>query len=349
MEPGGGGKWQDVPTGRLRRWRGRIAAGARTLPALAALATIGGCGGDTSIVSPKGPAARSVVGIWWPMLITATAVFAFVTGMLLLAAARGRRKTEDEAKVTPRWGEPFIVVAGVGISGVILVGFFLFSLTRVQALTDAGRRPDVTIGVIGHDWWWEVRYPNGAVSANEIHIPSGRKVRLALDTDDVIHSFWVPSLGPKIDMIPGQHNTLWLEATRPGVYRGQCAEFCGLQHANMLIRVVADAPAGFDAWMAREAEPADASVAAGRELFERQTCAGCHTVRGTEAAGTVGPDLTHFGRRDTLGAGVKPRTDENLAHWIADPQSVKPGVTMPPITLPADQLDSLVAYLEGLR
>ena len=309
----------------------------------------GGCTGKTSVVSPKGPAARSVLGLWWPMLATATAVFVFVTGMLLLAAARGRRKSEDDAKVTPRWGEPFIVVVGVGVSGAILVGFFLFSLSKVQALNDAGRTPKLTIGVVGHDWWWEVRYPNGAVSANEIHIPTGVRVRLALDTDDVIHSFWVPSLGPKIDMVPGLHNTLWLEAARPGVYRGQCAEFCGLQHANMIIRVVADTPGDFDAWIAREAEPAQPSVPAGRQIFESQSCAGCHTVRGTAAAGKTGPDLTHFGRRDTLGAGVKPRTDENLAHWIADPQSVKPGVTMPPITLAADQLDSLVAYLEGLR
>jgi len=349
LEPARDGKLHGVSTGRLPSRRGRLAPVAGTCAVVAVVLGGSGCTGRTSIVSPQGPAARSVTGLWWPMFATATAVFAFVTGMLLLAAARGRRKSEDDARVTPRWGEPFIVVAGVAVSGVILVGFFLFSLSRVQALADAGRKADVTVTVIGHDWWWEVRYPNGAVSANEIHIPSGRKVRLALETDDVIHSFWVPPLGPKIDMVPGLHNTLWLEAARPGVYRGQCAEFCGLQHANMIIRVVADTPAAFDAWIAREAEPAEPGGAAGRQIFESQSCAGCHTVRGTAAAGKVGPDLTHFARRDTLGAGVKPRTDENLARWIADPQSVKPGVTMPPVTLPAGQLDSLVAYLEGLR
>ena len=324
---------------------------ARTLPAVVAALTVGGCTGKASIVSPKGPAARSVAGLWWPMLATATAVFAFVAGMLLLAAARGRRKTEDQATVTPRWGEPFVVIAGVVVSGAILVGFFLFSLQKVQALTDAGRRSRLTVGVVGHDWWWEVRYPNGAVSANEIHIPTGVRVRLALDTDDVIHSFWVPRLGPKIDMVPGLHNTLWLEAAEPGVYRGQCAEFCGLQHANMIIRVVADTPADFDAWIAREGQPADrpAADSAGRHVFETESCAGCHTVRGTAAAGKVGPDLTHFGRRDTLGAGVRPRTDEDLARWITDPQSVKPGVTMPPTTLSPADLRDLVAYLEGLR
>jgi cytochrome c oxidase subunit 2 len=216
------------------------------LAAAAVALAAAGCTGDSSIVSPKGSAARSVTDLWWPMLAVATAVFVFVTGMLLLAAARGRRKTEEQAQATPRWGEPFIVVAGVVVSGAILVGFFLFSLAKVQALEDAGRRSKLTVSVVGHDWWWEVRYPNGAVSANEIHIPTGERVRLALDTDDVIHSFWVPRLGPKIDMVPGLHNHLWLQAAEPGVYRGQCAEFCGLQHANMIIRVVADTPADFD-------------------------------------------------------------------------------------------------------
>src|SRR5581483_10754866 len=206
------------------------------------------------------------------------AVFVFVAGMLVVAAVRGRRRSEADARRPAAWGEPFIVVAGVVVSGVILVGFFVFSLTRMQALADAGRHTKLTIGVVGHDWWWEVRYPNGAVSANEIHIPVGKRVQLALTTDDVIHSFWVPPLGPKTDMIPGQRNDLWLEASAPGVYRGQCAEFCGLQHANMLIRVVAEAPADFDAWMAREAEPASIPSGAepavdGRRVFDTQTCA----------------------------------------------------------------------------
>jgi len=337
-----------VSTGRVgcRRWP---AGPLAVVVGVAVVVASGGCTGDSSIVSPKGPAARSVTGLWWPMLAVATAVFAFVAGMLLLAAARGRRRTEEQAKGPAPWGEPFIVVAGVLVSGAILVGFFVFSLGRMQALADGGRHTKLTVSVVGHDWWWEVRYPNGAVSANEIHIPAGVKVQLALTTDDVIHSFWVPRLGPKTDMIPGQRNRLWLAASEPGAYRGQCAEFCGLQHANMIIRVVADAPADFDAWMAREAEPAAPSDAPGRRVFETQTCAGCHTVRGTQAAGKVGPDLTHFGRRDTLGAGVRPRTAQDLSRWITDPQSLKPGATMPPTTLAPDQLDALVVYLDGLR
>ena len=299
-------------------------------------------------MSPEGPAARAVEGRWWPMLVAATAGFAGVAGMLLLSAARARRKTEEQAKQPAPWGEPFIVVMGLVVSGAILVGFFLLSLLKMQALADAGRQTKLTVDVIGHDWWWEVRYPNGAVSANEIHIPAGVRVQLALTTDDVIHSFWVPPLGPKTDMIPGQRNTLWLEASEPGVYRGQCAEFCGLQHANMIIRVVADAPGDFDRWVASEAEPA-ASVADGRRIFETGTCAGCHRIRGTAAAGNTGPDLTHIGRRATIGAGVLPMSDDNLRRWISDPQSVKPGAAMPPTTLPADQLSALVAYLRGLR
>jgi cytochrome c oxidase subunit 2 len=329
--------------------------GSRRTTAVAAAAavgvvlTIGGCSGQSSIVSPKGPAAHSIAGLWWPMLAVATAVFAFVAGMLLLAAARGRRRTEDEAKGAARWGEPFIVIAGVLVSGVILVGFFLFSLGRMQALADSGRRTKLTVSVIGHDWWWEVRYPNGAVSANEIHIPAGIRVQLALDTDDVIHSFWVPRLGPKVDMIPGQHNTLWLEASEPGVYRGQCAEFCGLQHANMIIRLVADTPADFDRWVAGQAQPAAPADGLGRHIFETQTCAGCHRIRGTAAEGNVGPDLTHFGGRATMGAGVLPMSPANLSRWITDPQSIKPGAAMPPTTLAPDELAALVAYLEGLR
>jgi cytochrome c oxidase subunit 2 len=221
----------------------------------------------------------------------------------------------------------------------------------MQALAEGARSTKLSVKVIGHDWWWEVRYPNGAVSANEIHIPAGVKVQLALTTDDVIHSFWVPTLGPKTDMIPGQLNTLWLEASEPGVYRGQCAEFCGLQHANMIIRVVADPAADFDRWMDTQAQPgAEAALALdGRRIFEGATCAGCHRVRGTSAVGNAGPDLTHFGGRATLGAGVRPLTDENLRRWITDPQSIKPGAAMPPTTLPADQLDALVAFLRGLH
>jgi cytochrome c oxidase subunit 2 len=152
-------------------------------------------------------------------------------------------------------------------------------------------------------------------------------------------------------MIPGQPNTLWLEASEPGVYRGQCAEFCGLQHANMIIRVVADPPAEFDRWVNIQAQPgADAALTLdGRRLFEGATCAGCHRVRGTSAVGNAGPDLTHFGGRATLGAGVRPLSDENLRHWITDPQSIKPGAAMPPTTLSADQLDALVAFLRGLH
>jgi cytochrome c oxidase subunit 2 len=317
-------------------------------------ATTGGCSGDSSIVSPKGPAASSITGLWWSMLFAATAVFAFVAGMMLLAAVRGRRRTESEARAPAPWGEPFVVIAGIVVSGAILIGFFVFSLGRMQALADGGRRSKLTVNVIGHDWWWEVRYPNGAVTANEIHIPSGVPVRLELTTADVIHSFWVPRLGPKQDMVPGQRNHLWLQASEPGVYRGQCAEFCGLQHANMIIRVVADPPAEFERWVAEEAQPAAPSPemadGTGQRIFEAQTCAGCHRIRGSAAvAGNVGPDLTHVGRRATIGAGVLPMSAQNLRRFIVDPQSVKPGATMPPTTLSPEELSALVAYLESLR
>jgi cytochrome c oxidase subunit 2 len=296
-----------------------------------------------------GPAASQVAGLWWALFAAAVVVLAFVVIMLGLSAVRGRRRSEADARQPAPWGEPFIVGAGVVASGVLLVAFFLFSLWRMDTLAGAGRAARLTIDVIGHDWWWEVRYPNGAVTANEVHIPAGQPVRFSLTTKDVIHSFWVPELGPKADLIPGRTNQLWLEAFRPGTYRGQCAEFCGLQHANMIIRVFAEPAAAFAAWMAHQAEPARSGAEPGRSMFLDQSCAGCHSVRGTTAVGNVGPDLTHFAQRATIGSGVLANTGENLARWISDPQHDKPGVTMPP----APQLDpasllAVVAYLQSL-
>jgi cytochrome c oxidase subunit 2 len=199
-----------------------------------------------------------------------------------------------------------------------------------------------------------VRYPEGGiVSANEIHVPVGRPVRLNLTSRDVIHSFWVPQLTVKTDLIPGHTNTTWIQATRPGTYRGQCAEYCGLQHAKMAILVVADPPGTFARWLATEQQPAAAAAdplaARGRLALERNSCAACHTVRGTAATGTVGPDLTHFGGRRTIGAGALANTRGNLGGWIVNSQTVKPGNKMPPQPLTSEELQDLLAYLESLR
>jgi cytochrome c oxidase subunit 2 len=217
----------------------------------------------------------------------------------------------------------------------------------------ATTKADLSIEVVGHDWWWEVRYPGGAVTANEIHIPAGRPVHVDLRTADVIHSFWVPSLMPKTDLIPGKANSTWLLADRPGTYRGQCAEYCGLQHAGMSFLVVADPPQAFSTWLALlqgpAAEPTSPAGRRGAQVFAAQSCASCHTIRGTSANGSIGPDLTNFGSRRYLGAGVAPNDPGWLGGWISNSQTIKPGNLMPPQPLAPEDLRALITYLQGLK
>jgi cytochrome c oxidase subunit 2 len=277
-------------------------------------------------------------------------VLAFVLAMAAWGIARGRaRREEDLQRIVP-WGDRFILVSGLGVTTVILVAFFILSLHSMATL--AARSNSLEITVIGHDWWWEVRYPNGAVTANEIHIPAGRRVDLQLRSADVIHSIWVPQLGPKIDLIPGRDNTVWFEADKPGTYRGQCAEFCGLEHARMAFLVIADPPDAFDTWEKEMAAPAAVAGSdlqrEGQSIFLSNTCIGCHAIRGTPADGQLGPDLTHLASRQTIAAGTVPLTPGTLQQWILDPGSIKPGVTMPPTQLSPDDVRALVAYLLGL-
>jgi cytochrome c oxidase subunit 2 len=307
-------------------------------------------GGSPSILNPQGESAKRVAGLWWLMLWISTAVFVVVVVLMAVAIVRRRRRGVEIDASEPRWGEPFVVIAGVVIPVLILTGVFVISVRDMNAI--AGGDPQLTVQVIGHVWWWEVRYPNGAVTANEIHIPTGEPVRFEVSSEDVIHSFWVPQLAPKIDMIPGRTNSIVVTATRSGRYRGQCAEFCGLQHANMAFFVVAQPPDDFAAWLANQARPAvtpTGAEAAGEDLFVSSSCSGCHTIRGTDANATLGPDLTHLASRDTLAAGTLENTPENLEAWITDPQAFKPGAVMPPSPLSADQVRRIVAYLETLH
>ena len=286
------------------------------------------------------------------MLAVGTAVTLFVVVMGAVGIMRGRHRDEASIERDVPWGERFVLIAGLGVTGVILAAFFLVSVRAMASLDKQGRSTALTIDIIGHDWWWEARYPNGAVTANEIHVPAGQRVSLRLRSDDVIHSLWVPQLAPKIDLIPGRLNHLWLEADKPGQYRGQCAEYCGLQHAHMIFFVVADPPGAFDRWMramaAPAVDPSDPLAQQGRALFLGQSCAGCHAIRGTDATGELGPDLTHFATRRTLAAGTLAVSPETLTEWILDPQSIKPGVTMPPADLAPDQVRAIVAYLLSL-
>jgi cytochrome c oxidase subunit 2 len=214
------------------------------------------------------------------------------------------------------------------------------------------------VRVTGHQWWWEVEYRDSspqdwAFTANEIHVPVGRPVVFELRANDVIHSFWVPNLGVKRDMIPGDENSVWFQADTAGVYRGQCAEFCGHQHAKMAFQIVAEPPERFAAWLERQRDtartPADSVAARGQEVFLGSTCVMCHTVSGTPAGSRIGPNLTHLAGRRTIAAGSLPNTRGNLAGWIVDPQRIKPGVRMPPNALAPDDLQALLAYLESLK
>ncbi|HYZ93148.1 MAG TPA: cytochrome c oxidase subunit II, partial [Actinomycetota bacterium] len=252
-------------------------------------------GGAPSVIDPRSPAAERIASLWWLMLVISAAVFVLVVVMIVVGVVRrGRPGVDSEA----RWTGPFIVLGGIVASSMILIAVFVVSLIDLRAIAGDTDGEHFTIDVIGHDWWWEARYPGGAVTANEIHVPAGRSVRLRLSTADVIHSFWVPQLGPKTDMIPGRINTAIVHANDPGRYRGQCAEYCGLQHAKMVLWIVADEPAAFEDWLRNESrsrrEPTDALARRGERIFLESTCAECHAIRGTAAEGNLGPDLTHL-------------------------------------------------------
>lgn len=318
--------------------------------AVALSSVLSACAGAPSALDPRGEGSAVISRLWWLLLWIATAVFLVVLGFLLVAVMRGRRKDVNASKEV-RWGEPFIVVSGVVVPAIILIFVFVVSLRDMASLSRSGEGARLTVDVISHDWWWEARYPNGASTANEIHIPAGEPVRLRLTSPDVIHSFWVPQLQAKRDHEPGRVNYMWLEADEPGRYRGQCAEFCGVGHAKMAFYVVADPPATFRAWLANEARPArapTARAAQGRRIFLTTTCAGCHAIKGTPADARVGPDLTHLAQRETLMAGSIANTRANLAQVITDPLSIKPTL-MPPTELTTNQLEALLDYLEQLR
>lgn len=324
--------------------------------------TLGGCTSVQPLLDPRGPVAEAIteLGIW--AIATGAVVAGIVIVLLLIPVLRARRFShpdEIEPMRLPGKELTWALVAGGAIPAVVLAAFYLFNLQTLSAITRAPADPALTIEITGHQWWWEVRYPHAdperlVETANEIHIPAGQPVRFRVRSADVIHSFWVPQLGRKIDLIPGRVNVIWLQADSAGTFHGQCAEFCGAQHARMRLRVVADPPARFAAWYERQLEPArgpaDSLQRLGRETFIASPCVLCHAVRGTPAAGSVGPDLTHVGSRQTIGAGLLPNTVGNLAAWIVDAQHLKPGVHMPSYNVfTGERLRALAAYLHGLK
>ncbi|MGH7620848.1 MAG: cytochrome c oxidase subunit II [Gemmatimonadaceae bacterium] len=315
------------------------------------------CAPSPSPMLPASEPASHIATLGWWLIAVATLVFLVVVYMLLVPL-RARRQRIDHADVEPPHNEGMILIAGALVPAIILVGVYLGTLQTLSATAAPPARPKYMISVIGHQWWWELHYSSadsGAriTTANELHIPVGQPVALRVSSNDVAHSFWVPQLQGKIDAIPGQTNTFWIRADKAGTYKGTCAEFCGMQHAHMAMIVVAEPSDKFEEWMRAQEAPAptptDSLLTLGRAVFEGAPCVLCHTVRGTSAHGTMGPDLTHIATRLTLGAGVVDNTPPVLAGWIANAQAFKPGSDMPQIQIDGPRMSALVAYLESLR
>ncbi len=310
-----------------------------------------------SVLRPAGPVAQVIAEMAWVVIIGGALVFAVVMAVLVWALARRREIPAGEERARTTW--LWVVGGGFVFPVVVLSALLVYATLRTAWLTPARQPQELVITVSARLWWWEVRYHESArgidvVLANEIHLPVGRAITLGLVSDDVIHSFWVPALAGKVDMVPGRVHQLRLEADRPGVFRGQCAEFCGEQHARMALHVVAQGPEDFERWLMLQTRPAEAprdhQAQLGLQVFTQQRCIVCHTVRGLGTALVPGPDLTHIGSRLHLGAGTLPMGREALKEWVGHTQRVKPGVRMPSYErLDEASMQGLVVFLEKLR
>lgn len=325
---------------------------ALSLPAAPALAA-----GPMYYLETYGPRGKAIADLTWGLLALSVTVVVIISVLVLVGVVlrrhRGPQSIGGRLDVTRGGNGVRWMYIGLALTTVALIGSVTWTVVTMAAIAEPPAEPRVTIEVTGHQWWWEVRYVGEDPSrnfetANEIHIPVGEPVRLKLTSADVIHSFWVPSLSGKTDLIPGQTNLTWLQADVPGVYRGQCAEYCGQQHAHMALAVFAQSPAEFEAWQDEQIGAAPApeieTIQAGQEQFILR-CGVCHTVRGTRAGGNVGPDLTHLMSRTTLAAAMLPNTVGHLSGWVANPQFIKPGTKMPNLELSGPELDLIRSYL----
>jgi cytochrome c oxidase subunit II len=313
-------------------------------------------------LNPQGPAAAHIAALWWVMLTLGAIIFLVVIGLLLAVFLRGKRATSDTPAEIENLdeGRRWPIVGGILLPLVVLTVVFGYSIFTLAAVENPYGKPDVQIEVVGRRWWWEVKYPDeGVVTANEIHIPVGKPVEIKLQTADVIHSFWVPELHGKMDLIPKRINKIVIQADKPGVYRGECAEFCGLQHAHMGFMVVAQSQADYDSWVQAQsqsaAQPADPVAQQGQQVFMSAGCVFCHTVRGLDdkqidrSGIDLGPDLTHLDSRLTIAGASLTKNRGNLAGWVVDAQHVKPGSLMPEMHMNSEDLQALLAYLESLH
>lgn len=312
-------------------------------------------------LTSAGVQGDSVLPLTWGVTIISIAVIVIIVILVaggiwrrpgLSVQPAGRRLPVEEKASGLSW-----IWIGVGISSLVLLFMVVWTMSVLARVTSPPTRPALTIEVTGHQWWWQVRYLSRDpaqifTTANEIHIPVGEPVRFKLVGADVIHSFWIPQLGGKTDAIPGQTNETWLEAHKPGIYRGQCTEYCGVQHAKMGMLLIAESPRDFAAWRAHQlqspARPATGGQWAGLANFTAH-CGACHAIRGTGAAGMVGPDLSHLMQRHTIAAGILPNDPADLERWISDPQGIKPGALMQKPELSANERASIISYLETLN
>jgi cytochrome c oxidase subunit II len=346
---------------RARR-RSRLVLCFPTLTAL----LLSGCGGGLqSVLDPAGPQSQHISRLWWFMLVTCTVVFVLVIALLIAAVRKGRDELQDPTVPPARQTKEsdrrrgVIVAVATAITIAILFAFMVDSFFVGKGLTaELERKQGVNIEITGHQWWWEVRYQDVDASsifttANEIHIPVGVPVTFSLKASDVIHSFWVPNLHGKKDLIPGKISTIWLQADKPGIYRGQCAEYCGHQHAHMALWIFAEPREQFDAWRRAQiqsaASPATATEQKGQQLFLSSACVMCHAINGTPAGSNVGPNLTHLASRRTIAAATLPNDRQHLAQWVADSQQIKPGNRMPPNKFAENDMQALLDYLQSLK
>ncbi len=321
----------------------------------AILTTIPSAAAPLNYLTAYGEKARTVLPLTWGVLIVSIVVILVI--LTLVAVGSWRRGTSvplGALREMPVGGTgtglPWIYI-GVGISSAVLFATVIWTMWVLVHTYMPAPRPALTVLITAHQWWWEARYMGRTPSetfttANEIHIPTGVPVRFELKSADVIHSFWVPPLNGKTDVIPGQTNVTWMDASKPGLYRGQCGEYCGLQHAHMAMVVVAQTPQDFRTWWAHQLQPA--APAPGQDTFVIR-CGSCHAMRGTDAAGVMGPDLSHLMARTTIAAGILPNTPGNLSAWITDPQRIKPGARMPAIGLTNDELAQVRQFLAAQK
>jgi cytochrome c oxidase subunit II len=333
-------------------------------PACAAIAALmlGACNTTRSSLTPDGDGAKRVADLFWLFTAISGFVWILVIAALGLAVFRPRQLGDDDRPLdlysSSERSAGFIVATATGLTILTVITLTAVSFFAGRGIAGIQGEESVRISVVGRQWWWEVRYqdPSPAralTTANEIHVPVGVPVLLELEAIDVIHSFWVPRIAGKQDLIPGRRNSLSIRVDRPGVYFGQCAEFCGLQHSHMGIVVVAHPPREYEAWLAAQLEPgkepATEAGKGGRDIFLGSACVLCHSIRGTPAAARTGPDLTHLASRRTIAAGTLPMTQQDLATWIADPQAIKPGTNMPRVNLNPEQVRAIAAYLAELQ